>query len=165
MTKHSYFPYTSTYSSMRHNTNKKTQHPSQPLTQTYNILQHSKAKKNTMFNNGRYTTNIPTDPYLTRCNACPNQDKYIILTQIIFRQSQRQITSITTMLTMYHSHTQHTSSLQLHPHAHHIAPIDLWTDPAGETALLARWTVRNWLVDHKREDRTPGPTSKGHGSG
>ena len=30
-------------------------------TQTYNILQHSKAK-NTIFNNGRYTTTIPTDP-------------------------------------------------------------------------------------------------------
>ena len=31
-----------------------------PLTQTYNILQHSKTK-NTIFNNGRYTTNFPTD--------------------------------------------------------------------------------------------------------
>ena len=33
------------------------------LTQTYNILQHSKLKKNNIFNNGRYTRNIPTDPY------------------------------------------------------------------------------------------------------
>ena len=33
------------------------------LTHTYNILQHSKAQKPTIFNNGRYTTNIPTDPY------------------------------------------------------------------------------------------------------
>ena len=33
-------------------------------TQTHNILQHPKAKKNpTIFNNGRYTTNIPTDPH------------------------------------------------------------------------------------------------------
>ena len=31
MTKHSHFPYTSTYSSTHHNTNKKTQHPSHPL--------------------------------------------------------------------------------------------------------------------------------------
>ena len=38
----------------------KTQHPSHPL---HNILQHSKAKKNTIFNNGHYTTNIPTDPH------------------------------------------------------------------------------------------------------
>ena len=59
MTKHSYFPYTSTYSSTRHNTNKKTTSIT-PLTQTYNILQHSMAK-NTIFNNGQYTTNIPTD--------------------------------------------------------------------------------------------------------
>ena len=33
-----------------------------PLTQTYNILQHSKAQKPTIFNNGRYTTHIPTYP-------------------------------------------------------------------------------------------------------
>ena len=32
-------------------------------TQTHNILQHSKAKKTTIFNNGRYTTNIPTDTH------------------------------------------------------------------------------------------------------
>ena len=32
-------------------------------TQTHNILQHSNAKKTTIFNNGRYTTNIPTDPH------------------------------------------------------------------------------------------------------
>ena len=61
MTKHSYFPYTSTYSSTRHNTNKNTTSIT-PLTQTYSILQHSKAK-NTIFNNGRFTTNIPTDPH------------------------------------------------------------------------------------------------------
>ena len=38
----------------------KTQHPSHPFAQIYNILQQSKPK-NTIFNNGRYTTNIPTD--------------------------------------------------------------------------------------------------------
>ena len=37
-----------------------TPHSSHP---TYNILQHSKAQKLTIFNNGRYTTNIPTDPH------------------------------------------------------------------------------------------------------
>ena len=31
--------------------------------QTHNILQHSKAQKPTIFNNGRYTTNFPTDPH------------------------------------------------------------------------------------------------------
>ena len=42
--KHSYFPYTSSYSSTHHHTNKNTTSIT-PLTQTYNILQHSKAKK------------------------------------------------------------------------------------------------------------------------
>ena len=32
-------------------------------TQTHNILQHSKAQKPTIFNNGRYTADIPTDPH------------------------------------------------------------------------------------------------------
>ena len=41
---HSYFLYTITYSSTRHNTNKSTTSIT-PLTQTCNILQHSKAKK------------------------------------------------------------------------------------------------------------------------
>ena len=48
MTKHSYFPYTITYSSTHHNT--KT-----PLTQTL--------QGENFFNSGRYTTNIPTDPH------------------------------------------------------------------------------------------------------
>ena len=33
-----------------------------PLTQTYTILQHAKAKTN-IFNNGRYTTNLPIYPH------------------------------------------------------------------------------------------------------
>ena len=60
MTKHSHSPYTSTYSSTPHNTNRKHNIHHIPYT---NTLQHSKAKKNTIFNNGRYTTNIPTDPH------------------------------------------------------------------------------------------------------
>ena len=58
MTKHSHFPYTSTYSFTIQTEN--TTSITSP-TQTPNILQHSKAK-NTIFNNGRYTTNIPTNP-------------------------------------------------------------------------------------------------------
>ena len=61
MTKYSHSPYTSTYRSTPHNTNRK--HIITSPTQTHNILQHSKAKKTTIFNNGRYTTNIPTDPH------------------------------------------------------------------------------------------------------
>ena len=37
-------------------------------TRTHNLLQHSKAK-NTIFNNGRYTTNIPTDPHTVTTDA------------------------------------------------------------------------------------------------
>ena len=62
MTKHSYFPYTSTYISTRHNTNKNTTCII-PLIQTYSIRQHSKAQKPTIFNNVRCTTNIPTYPH------------------------------------------------------------------------------------------------------
>ena len=40
-----------------------------------------------------------------------------------------------------------------------MSPLDLRTYPTGVTALMAIW--RTWLVDHKREHRTP-PTSKGH---
>ena len=57
MTKHSYFPYTSTYSSTRHNTNKKTQHPSHPL-HKHTTYFNTPRLKNTI-----YTTNIPTDPH------------------------------------------------------------------------------------------------------
>ena len=62
MTKHSYFPYTSTCSSTPHNTNRKHNIHHIPYTNT----QHTstlQGLKNNIFNNGRYTTNIPTDPH------------------------------------------------------------------------------------------------------
>ena len=62
MTKHSYFPYTSAYTSTRHNTNK-TQHPSHPL-HKHTTYFNTPRLKNTIFNNGRFTTNIHTDPYI-----------------------------------------------------------------------------------------------------
>ena len=61
MTKHSFFPYTSTYSSTHHNTNRKHNINHTP----YTNIQHTsilKRLKNTIFNNGRNTTNLPTDP-------------------------------------------------------------------------------------------------------
>ena len=63
MMKHSHSPYTSTYSSTPHNTNRKTQHPSHPLHKHTTYFNTPRLKKNTIFNNGRYTTNIPTDPH------------------------------------------------------------------------------------------------------
>ena len=44
-----------------------------------------------------------------------------------------------------------------------LSPLDLWTDPAGVTALLARWTEK--LVGGPQAGTSPPPpTSKGHGS-
>ena len=57
MTKHSHFPYTSSYSSTPHTTNRNTLSITS-LTQTYNIFQHFKGKKNT-------NTNFPTNPILS----------------------------------------------------------------------------------------------------
>ena len=62
MKKHSYFPYRAPTAPCIPIQTKNTTSIT-PLTQTYNILQHSKAKNPTIFNNGRYTTNIPTDPH------------------------------------------------------------------------------------------------------
>ena len=61
MTKHSHFPYTSTYRSTPHNTNRKHSIHHIPYTNTI----HPSAiqdLKNTIFNSGSYTTNIPTFP-------------------------------------------------------------------------------------------------------
>ena len=61
-----------------------------------------------------------------------------------------------------HTHTTHIISSTAPTVRTTLSTLDLWTDPARLSALLARWTEK--LVDHKREDRTP-HTSKGHGSG
>ena len=165
----------------------KTQHPSHP--QTHNILQHSKALKNTIFNNGRYTTTIPTDPHTvtitdTKTNMCH------IHTSTVSRHLATRGNN-----TILHTHPPHTSSSEdilphrtrrtlaqlrtnnspflksqlhkvdakthpsplcplcnIHTHdTHHLfncthirttlSPLDLWTEPAGVTALLARARV------------------------
>ena len=160
-------------------------------TQTHNILQHSKAKKNTIFNNGRYTTNIPTDPHTvtttdiktnmrhihtsivsrhlaTRCNnkilrtppphtsspeeILPRLTRRTLaqlrtnkspIPQIILTQSRRQNTSITTMPPLCSIHTHDTHHLFNCTHIRTtLSPLDLRTDPAGVTALLARWTEK-----------------------
>ena len=41
----------------------KTQHPSHPLHKHTTYFNTPRLKKNTIFNKGRYTTNIPTDPH------------------------------------------------------------------------------------------------------
>ena len=95
----------------------KTQHP--PLTQTYNILQHSKAK-NTIFSNGRYTTNIPTDPHTISTTAVKTNMHHIhtFLKSYLHKVDAKSHPS--PLCPLCNTHTRHTSSLQLHPHTHHI---------------------------------------------
>ena len=45
-----------------------------------------------------------------------------------------------------------------------LSPLDLWTDPAGVTALLANGR-RSWLVDHKREHPDSPPLARVMGVG
>ena len=129
---------------------------------TYSTLQ---CFKNTIFNNSRYTTNmchlhtsivsrhlatrdnnkilrIPS-PHISASLVAPLPDSEQInhSSSSHTYTSQCQNTSITTMPPLYHSHTQHTSSLQLHPHTHHI--VTHWTcgdKNNGVTTLLAKWT-------------------------
>ena len=44
-----------------------------------------------------------------------------------------------------------------------LLPLDLWTNPAGVTALLARWTEK--LAGGPQAGTSDSPTSKGNGSG
>ena len=62
MTKHSYYPYTSTYSSTRHITNQQTQYPTNTL-HNHTTYFNTPRLKPTIINNGCYITNIPTDPH------------------------------------------------------------------------------------------------------
>ena len=159
-------------------------------TQTHNILQHSKAINNIIFNNGRYTTNIPTDPHTviktaiktnmrhihtsivsrhlaTRCNnkILRTHPPHIgsseeRLPRIIRRTLAQLRTNKSPFLKSY-SHKvdakTHPSPLcplcNIHTHNTHylfnythiratLSPLDLWTDPAGVTAMLARWTEK-----------------------
>ena len=80
MTKHSYFPYTSTYSTMHHNTNKKTHHLSHPLHKHTTYLNISRLKN--IFKNDRYKTNFPSDPH-TIPTTDIQTNMYHMLTSIV----------------------------------------------------------------------------------
>ena len=193
MTKHPYFPYTSTYSSTCHNTIKNTT-SNTPLTQTYNITQHSKAKKRTIFYNGCYTTNILTYPHtitttdiktnmrhthtsiVSRHIATRGNNK-ILRTPPLHISSSEKILPRLTRRTLAQLRTNKPPFLKLylykvdakshpsplfpfcntHTHdTHHLfnfshkrttlSPLDLWTDPTGVAALLARWTEKLSLL-------------------
>ena len=185
MTKHSYFPYTSTYSSTHHNTNKNTTSIT-PLTQTYF---NTPRLENTTFNNGRYTTNIPTEPHTItttdiKTNMChihtsivsrhlaPRGNNKILRTppphissseEILPRLTRRTLAQLRTNKSPFFksylhkvdakSHPSslfclcntHASSLQLHPHMHHIVTTGFVDRPrrsdctAGQTDGEAGW--------------------------
>ena len=158
-----------------------------PLTQHTSTLQ---GLKNTIFNNGRYTTNIPTDPHtvtttdiktnmlhvhtsiVSRHLATRGNNKILRtppshtssseerLPRLIRRTLAQLITNKSPFLKSYLHKVDaktHPSPLcplcNIHTHDthHHFnctrirttsSPLDLWTDPAGVTAMLARWTEK-----------------------
>ena len=177
-------------------------------TQTHNILQHSNAKKNTIFNNDRYTTNILTDPHTVTTTDIKTNMRHIHTSivprhlatrgnnkilrthpphtssseEILPRLTRRTLAQLRTNNLPSSNHT-YTKSTPKHIHHHyvtftHTTHIISSTAPTyaphcrpwicGQTPpeWLHCWPDgrRSWLVDRKREHRTP-PTSKGHGSG
>ena len=167
----------------------KTQHPSHPLHKHTTYFNTPRLKK-TIFNNGRYTTNIPTDPHTVTTTDIKTNMRHIH-TSIVSRHlatwgnnkilrippphtsSSEEILPRLTPHTLAQLRTNkspflksylhkvdaktHPSPLcplcNIHTHdTHHLfnfthirttlSPLDLWTDPAGVTALLARWTEK-----------------------
>ena len=70
-------------------------------------------------------------PHLTRRTLAQRRTNKSSFLKVYLHKVDAKTHPITTMPPLYHSHTRHKSSLQLHPHMHHIVTLDLWTDPAG----------------------------------
>ena len=136
-------------------------------TQTHNILQHSKAKKSTIFNNGCYTTNIPTDPHTVTTTVIKTNMRHIhtsIVSRHLATRGNNKIMCTLAQLrtnkspSSNHTYTKSTSNHIHHHYAHYatpthhlfncthirttLSPLDLWTDPAGVMEVLARWRDR-----------------------
>ena len=184
MTKHSHFPYTST--------------------------QHTSRLKKHYFNNGCYTTHIPTDPHTGTTTDIKTNMRHIH-TSIVSRQlatrgnnkilrtppphissseerlprlTRRTLDQLRTKKSPFLKSYLHKVDDKTHPSplcplcniythdTHHLfncthirttlSPLDLWTDPAGVTALLVRWTEK--LVGGPQAGTSNSHTSKGHGS-
>ena len=164
----------------------KRQHPSHPLHKHTKYF-NTPRLKNTIFNNGRYTTNIHSHTITTyiktnmhhihtsivsRHLATRGNNK-ILLTppphissseEILPRLTRRTLAQLRTNKSSFLKSYLHKVDAKSHPlplcplcntHTHdthhlfnctHIRttllPLDLWTDPAGVTALLARWTEK-----------------------
>ena len=153
--KHSYFPYTRTYK-------QKTQHPSHSLhnihhTHYTNMLQHYKAK-NTIFNNGCYTTNmrhihtsiVSRQEAITKYCAHLHYTlaalkRYFPTSHVAPLPNSQQINHPSSKYTYTVNAKTHPSPLcplcNIHTHnTHHLfncthirttlSPLDLWTNPA-----------------------------------
>ena len=92
----------------------KTQHQSHPH-HKHTIYFNTPSLKNIIFNNGRYTTNIPTDPHTVTTTDIKTNMRYI-LTSIVFRHlATRNNNKIL--------HTHISSSEEIHPRiTRHILP-------------------------------------------
>ena len=146
MTKHSHFPYTSTYSSTPHNTNTTSM---TSLTQIYNILQHSKAKK---------TLYLTTDTTQHILPQTPTQS---------IQQHKTYMRHIHISIISRHLATRGNNKI-LHTCPPHISSSEeillrltchSWI--CGQTPLQWRncWTDvwKSWLVDLNQDDRTIPP--------
>ena len=167
----------------------KTQHPSHPLHKYTTYFNTPRLKKH-YFTNGRYTTNIHTDPHTVTTTDIKTNMRHIHISIIsrhlatrgnnkilrtlpphissseerlprLTRRTRAQFrTNKSTFLKSYLHKVDaktHPSSLcplcHIHTHdTHHLfnctnirttlSPLDLGTDSAGVTALLARWTEK-----------------------
>ena len=165
----------------------KTQHPSH-LLHKHTTYFNTPRLKNTIFINGRYTTNIATDPHTFTTTDIKTNMRHIH-TSIVSRHlvtrgnnkilrtpppyissseerlprlTRRTLAQLSTNKSPFLKSYLHKVDAKIHPsplchhcniHTHdthyffnftHIrttlSPLDLWTDPAEVTALLARWT-------------------------
>ena len=148
----------------------KTQHPSHPLHKHTTYFNTPRLKKPTIFNNGRYTTNmchIHTSivsrhlatrgnnkilrtppphissseeilPCLTRHTLAQlRSNKSPFLKSYLYKVDAKSHPSPLCPLCNTHTHDTHHLFNCTHM-CTTLSPLDLWTDPAGVTALLAR---------------------------
>ena len=158
-----------------------------PLTQTYNKLQHSKAKTLSLTTAAtQQTSHIPHTVITTDIKTSKRHIHTSIVSrhlatrgnniimrtppphissseEIFPRLTRRTIAQLRTNKAPFLNLYLHKVDDKSHPLRTTLSPINLWTNPAGVTALLTGGR-RSWLVDHNREDCTP-PSSNGHGSG
>ena len=161
-----------------------------PLTQTYNILQHSKAQ-NPIYLATAATqhTSIVSRHLATIDNntILRTRPPHIISSEEILPRITRHTHAqprtnnypspnhTYTRSTPNHINQHYVPSVTLTPDTHHVfncihirttlSPLDLWTDPAGVTALLARWTEKLTVGPQAGRSDSPPPLVRVMGVG